>query len=162
MHFCNVARFILRDSVLPSMADKENQGRALPFGPLNVGKHRREYFAETVLVSAVFYLVLFGLLVLTEVTVPTPELVFIALVPFLVLLISSGRIQEFRFGDISMKFQKAIQGGISPDIVGETFDVEPEDVGAKGGEKKLEQMISEQRSTLAFRVGGWLPCFAAD
>lgn len=137
------------------MADKETQGRTLPFGPRSVGEHRRRYFVETVLVSVVFYLVLSGLLVLTGVTVPTPELVFIALVPFLVLLISSGRIQQFRFGNISMKFQKAIQGGISPEVVGETINVEPEDVGAKGGEDKLDQMISEQRSTLAFRVGGW-------
>jgi hypothetical protein len=141
------------------MASKENPGQALPFDPLRIGDRSRHYFAETVLVSAVFYLVLFGLLVLTEVTVPTPELVFIALVPFLVLLISSGRIQELRFGDISMKFQKAIQSGISPDVVGEVFDVEPEDVGAKGGEGRLDQMIGEQRSTLAFRVGGW---YSAD
>lgn len=105
------------------------------------------------LVSVVFYLVLFGLLVVTEVTVPTPELAFIALIPFLVLLISSGRIQELRFGDLSMKFQQAIQGDISPDITGETFDVEPEGVETKGGESHLDRMIQNQRSTLAFRVG---------
>lgn len=136
------------------MVNKPHQSLFKPTGPPNIGQFFRHYFAETVLISAVFYLVLFGLLVVTDLTVPTPELVFIALVPFLVLLISSGRIQELRFGDLSMKFQQAVQGGVSPSITSETFDVVEEDMEGKGGEKELEEMIDNRGSTLVFRIGG--------
>lgn len=136
------------------MVNKPHRGLIRPFGQSNIDQLFRHYFAETVMVSVVFYLVLFGLLVVTEMAAPTPELVFIALVPFLVLLISSGRIQELRFGDLSMKFQQAVQGGISPGITSETFDVVEEDLATKGGEDALEEMIDDRGSTLVFRIGG--------
>lgn len=136
------------------MVNKPHQGLLTSLGPPKVSQFFRHYFAETVLISAVFYLVLFGLLVTTELTVPTPELVFVALVPFLVLLISSGRIQEFRFGDLSMKFQQAVQGGISPSITSENFDIVEEDMTEKRGEGALEEMIDRQGSTLVFTIGG--------
>lgn len=135
------------------MAGKPNRGQQRSFGPHQIGQRFRDYLAETVLISIVFYLVLFGLLLLTDVTVPTPELVFIALVPFLVLLISSGRIQELRFGDLSMKFQQAVQGMISHDIAGESFEYESTDPMAKGGDSNLQQMIENQGSTLSFTIG---------
>lgn len=137
------------------MLGKPTHGRLPSIGPARSGGRLRRYIVETVVISVVFYLVLFGLLVLTDVNAPTLELVFIALVPFIVLLVASGRIQELRFGDLSMKFQQAVQGGISPDITSEPFEVEQADVEVKGGPDKIERMIEGKRSSLAFRIGSW-------
>lgn len=129
------------DSLFMLMVSRPHRDLVQSFDSTKVGQLLRHSLAETVLVSAVFYLVLFGLLVMTGVALPTPEPVFIALLPFLVLLISSGRIQELRFGDLSMKFQRAVQGGISPDFTSETFNVDTEEMAQKGGTNTLDRMI---------------------
>lgn len=135
------------------MANGDMRGRGRSVGTERLARLFRNYLVETVLISAVFYLVIFGLLVLTELSAPTPELVFIGLVPFLVLLVASGQIAELRFGDVSMKFQRAVQAAISPDAGRELIEVEPEEPATKGGPGALERMIETRGTTLVFQLG---------
>lgn len=137
------------------MPDEPNHGRIPSIGPSRIWGLFQGDVVKTVAISVIFYSVLLVLLVLTDLTEPTPALVFVALVPFIVHLVSSGRIDELHFGNLSMKFQEAAKGGISPDLPGEPFEVDEDEAAGKQGQARLEQMIQEQRSSLAFRIGSW-------
>ena len=80
---------------------------------------------------------------------------FLALVPFIILLIVSGKLKEIRGpGGISLSLKDEAERTISPEYEDTPIQVEPEIMQAKGGMDSLRRMITENPpTTLSFQVG---------
>ncbi len=121
---------------------------------------------EAAVLSSVFYLVLFAILELTDATELTAEHVLIALVPLLILLVSSDRIEELRAGSFTMALRRAAESHATPAEsetiervrpADEDVDVDRATVLTKGTPVGLSERLASARtppSTLAFRLHG--------
>jgi CBS domain-containing protein len=126
-------------------------GTASVFGP-GVGR----YVGQTLVLSVAFYLVLFALYVLTNPPTLTEEHVLIALVPFVILLVSSGKLREIRGpGGLLLTLQNEARSDILPEF---TEDIQMSDQRPmeKGGaiDPEFEAEIERRRPTsLTFTLG---------
>jgi CBS domain-containing protein len=74
--------------------------------------------------------------------------VFIALVPFIILLIASGKLKEVKGpGGIALLMKDEAEKEISLDVEDNALEFNPEIVHAKGGLQSLRQMINEKPPT---------------
>ena len=115
---------------------------------------------QTILMSIIFFLTLLIVVYLfakvpgeNEFRLNTIHL-FIALTPFVVLLIVSGKLKEIRGpGGIALSMRDEIQKPISMEYKDEQMEVNPEVVQAKGGMESLQVAISDNPpTTLSFQI----------
>ena len=125
----------------------------------------KKYYG-VVFISVIFYLVLGSLILISHVTSITPEHIFIALIPFIAFLIESGRIEDMRFGDISVKLQDVVQQSVNEmSLINDIHDISevaPPAVSQKddptGSRKNVSEVIPQRSlgnvSAVRFNLGG--------
>jgi cytochrome oxidase Cu insertion factor (SCO1/SenC/PrrC family) len=115
---------------------------------------------NTIIISAGFFSLLFGVTAVGFVLQwfefkLEPVHLFIALIPFVILLIVSGKLKEIKGpGGIALSLRDEVQRPLSPELTQTPLEVEPQPVAVKGRVDRLRTMI-EQKSptTLSFEVG---------
>jgi hypothetical protein len=114
---------------------------------------------QAIAISVAFLLVLAFILFITSSTSYFSELeaihVFVALVPFIVLLMVSGRLTEIGGpGGISLSMRDEVRKPISPELSKMKLEVDPEITMDKGSRVDLEQQIARNPpTTLSFQIG---------
>lgn len=114
---------------------------------------------QTIAVSVAFLLVLALVLYIASSSSYFAELepiyVFVALVPFVVLLITSGRLKEIRGpGGIALSMRDEAQKPISPELSKTKLEVDPDITMDKGRLDLLQERIAQNPPTaLSFQVG---------
>lgn len=111
-------------------------------------------FIQTSAISATFFVVLFlvsyvGSMAPTDGGIKIePIYVFIALVPFIVLLIASGKLKEVKGpGGIALLMRDEAEREISLEVEDNALEIDPQIVQEKGGMGSLAYMISESPPT---------------
>ncbi len=114
----------------------------------------------TIIGSLVFLCLLYGMAnVHYAVPALTPEIepvhVFIALVPFAILLAASGQLKEIRGpGGIALLLRSEAQRSISLEVPEMELEVQPEVVEEKGGTDRLRALLARNPpTTLSFEIG---------
>jgi len=109
---------------------------------------------QTVVISIIFFVVLFFVSYLGSMSpdeggiIIEPVYVFIALIPFVILLIASGKLKEIKGpGGIALLMKDEAEREISLDIEDNTLEIDPEVVHGKAGLGELEYMIKESPPT---------------
>ena len=115
---------------------------------------------QTVLISIIFFLILF---ILSSENFFANQLRFrsellrvvLALIPFVIWLIVSGKLKEIRGpGGIRLSMREEVQKPVSPELIGMALEVEPAIVVQKEGIHGLRNRITQKPpSTLSFEVG---------
>lgn len=121
----------------------------------------RKTIIQTIVISMTFFLLLYLVTYVGELTPEKsgikfePIHVFIALVPFIVLLIASGKLKEVKGpGGITLSMRDEAQKIISLEFEDNTLDIDPEIIQAKGGIESLRTTMTENPpTTLSFVVG---------
>lgn len=115
---------------------------------------------QTILISIIFFLTLLLVVYLFAKVPGENEFrlnaihLFIALTPFAVLMIVSGKLKEIRGpGGIALSMRDEIQKPIKMEYKDEQMEVNPEVVQAKGELESLQEDISENpTTTLSFQI----------
>jgi len=118
----------------------------------------KNVFIQTAAVSAIFFVVLYLVSYVGSMAPASggikvePIYVFIALVPFIILLIASGKLKEVKGpGGISLLMKDEAEREISLDVEDNALEIDPQIVHAKGGFRSLSQMIMDKPpTTLSF------------
>lgn len=115
---------------------------------------------HTIIISCVFLLVLFivstGNYFVGQAKFELePVHVFVALVPFVILLIVSGQLKEIRGpGGLAFLLRDEVRKPVSPELREMKLEVEPDIVVAKGGLDVLRNRIAQNPpTTLSFQIG---------
>ena len=113
---------------------------------------------QTVFISLAFLLVLVLVLFVTErlnLGKIEPIHVFVALVPFIILLVMSGRLKEIGGpGGIALSLRDEVQKPISPEAAGDELVVDPEITMEKGAIPAIQEQVAQNPpTTLSLRVG---------
>ena len=111
-------------------------------------------FIQTVTISVIFFVVLFIVSYVASIA-PTeggikiePIYVFIALVPFIVLLIASGKLKEVKGpGGIAFIMKDEAEREISLEFEDNALEIDPQIVHSKGGLESLAHMVRENPPT---------------
>ncbi len=108
----------------------------------------------TILISILFFLLLY-LLSLLDMQKISALTVFIALTPFLIWLIASGKIKEIKGpGGIGLSLKDQMEQKVRPHEELQTIQVEPERVMSKAAAPPLSDLSPNQLpSTLSFVIG---------
>ena len=116
--------------------------------------------SQAIVLSLVFLLILLGIAYVNYLIgeVPfrfAPEHVFVALVPFLILLIVSGQLKEIRGpGGIALSMRDEVRRPVSPDVKEMQIEIDPEIVMPKGPVYDLAERIAQNPpTTLSLQVG---------
>ena len=114
----------------------------------------KNIFIQTFLISVVFFVVLFVVSYMASMTPAEggikiePIYVFIALVPFVVLLIASGKLKEIKGpGGIALLMKDEAESKISLEVEDNTLEIDPQIVHSKGGLESLAFMVGENAPT---------------
>jgi len=114
--------------------------------------------AQTIAISIAFLFVLSLVLFISSTSTYFAELepihVFVALVPFIVLLMVSGRLKEIAGpGGISLSMHDAVQKPILPQAGGMKLEIDPEITMEKGAIPAIQERIAENPpTTLSLQV----------
>jgi hypothetical protein len=121
---------------------------------------------QTVILSIVFLLLLVAIALLSSIWVAPGSVeepgfkleavhVFVALVPFLMLLILSGKLKEISGpGGIALSLRDEAQKPVSLQISEMPLEIDPEIVQEKGGVNLLAERLAENPpTTLSFQIG---------
>lgn len=117
--------------------------------------------STTAIISIVVFVAIIAFLVTLRVTTKTEfEIkgsdIVLAVVPVVLFLLVTGKIESFRFGDFEVKtvFSKAAKSDISSQIIPLTgLPLEPVQVESKGGVGEIPQLIEGQTEALQFQLG---------
>ena len=114
----------------------------------------KSVFTKTIIISAVFFVVLFIVSYLASIAPSDggikiePIYVFIALIPFIVLLIASGKLKEIKGpGGIALLMKDEAEREISVDVEDNAIEIDSEIVHSKGGIESLTFMLRESPPT---------------
>ena len=116
---------------------------------------------QAILLSAIFFLVLFLIVVGSNQLLPNGKIkienihIFISLVPFFIMLILSDKLKEIKGpGGIGLSMRDEASKSLAPQYEDETMEVNPEVTLEKGGEERLKEAIDNMRTTtLSLTVG---------
>lgn len=121
-------------------------------------KHMRNRteFLQAGLLSVVFLVLVVGLGLLEQEyavgTFTNPVLVVVALVPIVVFLAATGRLQRFSGGGFEIELQAQARKFVTPDA-SRTIDVDPERLDAKNQTGALATVKQRAPTTLTFELG---------
>ncbi len=109
---------------------------------------------QTAVISVIFFAMLFLISFIGSMS-PTggglkiePIHVFIALMPFIILLIASGKLKEIKGpGGIALLMRDEAERGISLEVENNALEIDPQITHEKGGLESLLHMISERPPT---------------
>jgi hypothetical protein len=112
---------------------------------------------ETILISVAFLLVLILVLFVTEklnLSKLEPIHVFVALVPFIILLVMSGRLKEIGGpSGITLSLRDEVQKPISPETARDELIVDPEITMEKGAIPDIQEQVAQNPpTTLSLRI----------
>ena len=114
----------------------------------------KSVFIQTVIVSVIFFIVLFSVSYIDSLAPNDggikmdPTHVFIALMPFIFLLVASGKLKEIKGpGGIALLMKDEAEREISVEAEGNALDVDPEIVHSKEGFDSLAHMVRENPPT---------------
>jgi len=117
---------------------------------------------NTIIISSMFFLILIILSISNyfinkEQFKVEPVHVFIALVPFIILLIVSGKLREIRGpGGLTLVMRDEARKPITAEQKDERLEIEPQEVMTKGGVIDLTEKISKNPpTTLSFQIGSY-------
>jgi CBS domain-containing protein len=115
---------------------------------------------RTVIISVAFFVILY-LVVYTDLLIPKesglklePMHVFVALVPFVVLLIASGKLKEIKGpGGITLSLRDEVRKQITIGFEDEPLKIDPETIHPKDGIEALKRRIADNPpTTLSFQI----------
>lgn len=134
-----------------------NRGSITP--ELETRRMKARPILQTIVVSVIFFLILYVGSISNSAPIPSsikldPTLVFIALTPFIVWLIVSGKISELRGpGGLGISFQKATKADIAP-LKAIPLPMEEARVLQKGTTAELEEKVRRTSpNVLSFEIG---------
>ena len=108
---------------------------------------------QTIIISVVFFILLYFISTL-GMTSMDPTIIILALVPFVVWLIVSGKLKEVKGpGGISLTLKDQVQKTVTPESSDEPLAVDPAVIQVKGDSTLLDRFAKIPATTLSLEIG---------